>query len=697
MVDVIRLHWLADVAQRAGIGPPDGVVIANTATVAEVWPAIASACGIDEATLGAKVAVHFRLGMANLATAESRTQRLLPERLVRKHLVFPLRETDRHVVVATGNPTDMAAEQDIGFAAGRQVTFEVGTPRAIAAAIETSYAPERVVDGLLQRVTAGSMIDVQVIEDVGPGAVAAQEVEAAPVIKLTNIILRDAMLSGASDIHLAPGREGGTVRLRIDGVLRPHLDLPTVAMNRVISRIKVMGKLDIADRLRPQDGRARVQISGRMMDLRISTVPTRDSEKAVIRLLDPQAAKRLDDLRIPAPELARFRRLLGYRDGIVVVTGPTGSGKTTTLYAALQEIATSDVNITTVEDPVEYELAGITQIQVETKRGVTFASALRSILRQDPDVILLGEIRDLETAEVAVQAALTGHLVLSTLHTNDAAGAVIRLADLGLDRSKIASALRGAIAQRLVRRTCVECAAPIVGALSPDEQMLATRYGVTPTVRAAGCATCGGTGYRGRLPVQEVMILGGAMERLITEGAASADLQKAAVAGGMRSMRDVALESVRAGHTTLREVDRVLGETGTEDPPVAATGAAHVLLVDDDAVNRTIARVLLEKGGFRVSEADDGIAALECLAATSDVRLMVLDLDMPRLGGLEVLQRLRGTVVTATLPVIVLTGSTTEASELEAMELGADDYVRKPVDPARFLARVKAVLRRAGG
>jgi type II secretory ATPase GspE/PulE/Tfp pilus assembly ATPase PilB-like protein/ActR/RegA family two-component response regulator len=698
-----RVHWLLDTARRAGLAVADAAPVDAAAPLADAWAAVARAAGTTEDQLARQVATHYRLGAADLQLAEPRALSLVPEKVARRHHVFPLRETDRQLVVATANPNDLDAEQALAFASGRTTVFEVAPPTAIMTAIDAHYAPDRVVETLLDRVGAEVAEDIRLIEEVAPEAVATGAIESTPVVKLTSLIIGDAVKEGASDIHLEPGRDGGTVRFRVDGVLRTHMQLPMPALNRVVSRIKVMSKMDIADRLRPQDGRARVQAHGRTLDLRISTVPTRDAEKAVIRLLDTKGNKTLDDLAMPAHELSRFRRLLSHRDGIVVVTGPTGSGKTTTLYAAIGELATGEVNIMTVEDPVEYELKGLTQIQVEPKRGVTFASALRSILRQDPDVIFVGEIRDLETAEVAVQAALTGHLVLATLHTNDAVGAVARFADLGLDRAKIAGALRGAVAQRLLRRVCSTCAVPVAGALTADESRLAARYGTQPMMRTVGCAKCGRTGYRGRLPVLEVLLATAAFEPLITAAASGAELQKAAVTGGLRPLRDVALEHVRSGATTLQEVDRVLGDSGSggggggaEPPTPSVEAQPHILLVDDDAVNRTVARAVLEKNGFRVSEVGDGVAALERLDGPPEFNLMILDLDMPRLGGMEVLARVRKTVATAGMPVIVLTGSTTEDSEIAVMESGADDYVRKPLDPARFLARVKAALRRAG-
>ncbi|HEX4560399.1 MAG TPA: ATPase, T2SS/T4P/T4SS family [Gemmatimonadales bacterium] len=675
-----RRHWLADLLVKQGSPDAANLAVSDDATPEEIWNAAAQIARITPDEVTRRVAAGTKYAVANLDHPESRAQILVPESLARRHLVFPIHETDRSLVVATWNPTDLDAEQALGFAAGRSITFEIASPKAIAQAIDAHYAPDDAVNQLLDRAGISDGIDVTVVEEQAPETVAAQDLDAAPVVKLTGIILADAVKAGVSDIHMEPGREGGVVRFRIDGVLRVYMRIPMTALNRVVSRIKVMGKLDIADRLRPQDGRARVQLAGKVVDLRLSTVPTRDAEKAVIRILDPSNSKKLEDLNVSKAELERFRRLLLNRDGIVVVTGPTGSGKTTTLYAALREIATGEVNVMTVEDPVEYELPGMTQIQVEPKRNVTFASALRSILRQDPNVIFVGEIRDLETAEIAVQAAYTGHLVLATIHANDAAGSVDRFIDLGLDRAKVTGTLRGALAQRLVRRLCPSCAQAVDRSLTPAEQKLAERYGVRPVKRAVGCDACAQAGYRGRITVMEVMV-----------GSST---------NGMRPMRDSALERVAAGETTLEEVERVLGGAGaggeTEAVATAAPAAAHILVVDDDNVNRMMAKAVLEKGGFRVSEAKDGVEALEQLQHLADVQVMVLDLDMPRLGGAEVLERVRHAKATAALPVIVLTGSESGDTEVEIMERGADDYVRKPIDGPRFVARVKAALRRAG-
>jgi type II secretory ATPase GspE/PulE/Tfp pilus assembly ATPase PilB-like protein/CheY-like chemotaxis protein len=485
------------------------------------------------------------------------------------------------------------------------------------------------------------------------------------------------------------------VRFRIDGVMRQHMALPMAAVNRIVSRLKVLGKLDIADRLRPHDGRTRIMVSNRAYDLRISTVPTRDAEKAVVRILRPDAGMSLEDTGVGARELQRLRQLIGHRDGMVIVTGPTGSGKTTTLYAAVTEVATGEVNVMTVEDPIEYELPGITQIQVEPKRNVTFASALRSILRQDPDVIFVGEIRDAETADVAAQAAATGHLVLATLHTNDAMSAVSRLTDLGLSRVTIASVLRGALAQRLVRRVCSNCVEPIFTGYTEEEERLAAQFGMHDLVRTPGCPQCNFSGYRGRIPLSEVAVVTPSLGEQIAAGATAPQLQRLAIAQGMRPMREVALERVANRETTLGEVERVLGDAA-EEVPVAPATAPVILLADDDDMLRHLASTILKSGGYRVVEARDGAEALAVVDSGVDVALVITDLRMPGLGGDEVVTRLRSKVSTAMLPVIVLTGSDEFDAEVRLMDAGADDYIRKPIDPPRFLARVKAALRRAG-
>ena len=689
------VHWLVRIAERARLeGERPDVVPSERAQ--DAWSAVTKGYpGLGDAGLATLVGEYFRLNVADFNVADPNATLLIPEPMGRKYHVFPLREDDRNLVVATCDPTDVEAERALGFSTGRTPIFEVAAPSAIQDALDARYSPEKAVESLLGTLEAESEDAVKLVEEMGPEAITEDDAGTTPVVKLTNLIIRDGISAGASDIHIEPGRKNGAVRYRVDGVLRKHMDLPMSALNRVISRIKVLSRLDIADRLRPQDGKARVRIQSRGYDLRVSTIPAGGAEKCVIRILDSSAALTLDDLQLPGPELERLRALLTHRDGVVVVTGPTGSGKTTTLYGALRELADGKVNIMTVEDPIEYELPGITQTQVETKQGMTFAGALRAMLRQDPDVILVGEIRDKETAVTATQAAMTGHLVLATVHANDAVSAVTRLADMGLQFSTIAQTLRGAIAQRLLRKVCPACAEPVRGQLTPDERQLTERHGVEPVVRAVGCPECGFTGYRGRLPVNEVLTVGPRFQQAIEQRKGFSTLQKVAGQGGMRTLHEVGLEWVTQAKTTLVEVERVLGQAFDEEPDDMGSGPPRILLVDDDLDARALMRSILERDGYEVHEAEDGPKALARLDQDTHFNLVVLDLSMPGMDGREVLQRIRGTVVTSALPVLIRTGTGSETIEAELLEAGADDYVEKSVDAHRFLARVHAVLRRA--
>lgn len=709
-------HWVARAVRKAGL--VDDIPLGSLpsdATPAEVWESVRDAIHSDDATVAVAVADFFHTEVADLRQAQPAAVQLLPPSITRKYLVFPIADHNRILVVATCNPADLEAEREIGFASGRRAEFVVASPTELRRAIDLAYEPDRAVEDVLERLGDMDKVSLEVLEEAEQEAEADEaDLESGPAVKLTNLILHDAIQQGASDIHIQPTMAGGVVRIRVDGVLRTTIQFPLPVLNRVVSRIKVVGKMNIADRLRPQDGRAHILNQGQRFDLRISTVPVRGSEKAVIRILDPASVGTLEETGLPAADLEMLRTLLRNRDGIIVVTGPTGSGKTTTLYGALAEIATDEVNIMTVEDPVEYELPGLAQIQVEPRKGVTFASALRAILRQDPDVIFVGEIRDLETAEMAAQASLTGHLVLATVHANDAVGAIRRLTDIGLDVGTVGQTLRGSLAQRLVRRVCPECAEPVTGEWTAEEAELAHRFGMGPTVRAVGCDACHLQGYRGRLPVAEIMEMSPTIESLVLAGAPPHKVEAQARVEGMRTLVEAGLARVAAGETTLHEIQRVLGgevEGSPDHPepaaaPLAAVpdaeepageGARRALLVDDDSVARVLGRALLEQDGFEVEEAKDGVEALEILRRDPDFSIAVLDLEMPRLDGRATLREMRARPATAALPAIVLTGHTEAELEAELFHIGADDYLPKPIDAVRFRARVQAALRRARG
>ena len=692
------LHWLIRVAERAGLAG-EALDVPPATPAREAWPALTRAFSISNQRLAELVAEYFRLEVADLSRADPNAALLIPEAMARKHHIFPVQESDRHLMVATCDPTDVEAERALGFSTGRTPVFEVASPMAIGDALDQRFAPEKAVETLLGTLEAEmdeADTAVKLVEEMGPEHISEDDVKSTPVVKLTNLIMRDGIAQGASDIHIEPGRRTGAIRYRVDGVLRKHMDLPMSALNRIISRIKILSKLDITDRLRPQDGKARVRVKNLSYDLRVSTIPAGGAEKCVIRVLDSNVSVTLEDLGIPEYELDRMRQLISNRDGVVVVTGPTGSGKTTTLYGALRELADGRVNIMTVEDPIEYDLPAITQTQVETKQGLTFAAALRSILRQDPDVILVGEIRDRETAETATQAAMTGHLVLATVHANDAVSAVSRLADMGLQHATIGQTLRGALAQRLMRKVCAACAEPVRGVLTPDERQLTERHGMEPVVRAVGCPECGFTGYRGRLPIQEVLVVGPRFQQAVEQRKGWSTMSRLALQGGMRPMHQVALEWVSQGKTTLVEVERVLGQQVEEEKEdTEQKGPSRIMLVDDDAGARLMMRSLLEKEGFEVHEAEEGARALALLKDDPNFSLLILDLSMPGMDGREVLDKVRGSVDTAALPVLIRTGTGNEKVEAELLEAGADDYLDKSVDASRFVARVKAVLRRS--
>jgi len=701
-------HWLVDAARRAGMAKADTLQLERGVTNGDAWLAVAAHCGVAVDDLVQEVADQMRLPVARLDRRDPHVVKLVPEKIARRYRVVPLRESDRQIVVATDDPLNDEIERAIGFASGRMPLFELASPFSIDAELDTMFprlgasAPGAAGRGAAAAPAVTGSEEAMHLVSRSSAEISVEDGDAAPVVKLTNLILRNAAHERASDIHFEPAQGSGTVRFRVDGVMHVHMRMPLLALSRVVARIKVMGSLDIADRLRPQDGRASFEVDGTSIDLRISTVPTRDAEKCVIRLLRGGSSDTLDELKMSERDLRAVRSLIGSRNGVVVVTGPTGSGKTTTLYSMIRELNNGQTNISTVEDPIEYELPGITQMQVEVKRDFTFASALRAILRQDPDVILVGEIRDAETATIAVQASMTGHLVLTTLHTNDAASAVARLVDIGVERPAISATLRGVIAQRLVRRVCPHCAEK-AETPNEDEQRLARQYGTQPVVRARGCARCGQTGYLGRLAILEILALSPVIQEQVSKGATAVELQKVAIQNGMRTLRASALQRVMNGETTLQEVERVVGET-TEDavpqapapvPAPAPDDGPRVLVVDDDAVCRKVARKLLFDADFDVAECSSGEDALQVLRTDGHIALVVLDLGLPGMQGDEVLRAMRQSPATASVPVIVLTGSPDPDLEVRLMEEGADDYIRKPIEPRRFTTRVRAALRRA--
>jgi type II secretory ATPase GspE/PulE/Tfp pilus assembly ATPase PilB-like protein len=481
---------------------------------------------------------------------------LLAEGLSREfllhHRLCPQRRAENGgVVVATAPDSLLDALDDIAFAYRAAVTTELSTTDEISRLIERlTTRSERTIE-LARADTAADDLATDVRD------LANQP----PVIRYVNLLVRDAYDAAASDIHLEATRNGLSARFRLDGVLTPAPEPPAHLHQAIVSRIKLLAELDIAERRRSQDGRIRVRLEARELDLRVSTVPTIHGESVVLRLLDRGGRPvGLSELGMSSSVLDTVERLARRPHGMLLVTGPTGSGKTTTLYAALQSRNAAAEKIITVEDPIEYQLVGITQVPVHRQAGVTFGSALRAILRQDPDVVMVGEMRDEETAEIAVQAAMTGHLVFSTLHTNDAIGAVPRLLDLGIPDYLVAATVEGVLAQRLVRRTCSACRVEY----EPSPESVAAVGGrglaVAKLVRGAGCSACRGTGFRGRLGVFELMVLTDEVRDAITRHVSRSQLRNLALETGLIPLRNDGWEKVQNGLTTIEEVLRVVQE-----------------------------------------------------------------------------------------------------------------------------------------
>jgi len=479
-----------------------------------------------------------------------RAAELAPDFLARAR-VLPLREAADGIALAMADPTDATTLKAIGLAAGRPVLPWAAVPSELAEAHERLYGAAH-APATAER-AAAAPADVKRLADL-----ASDE----PVIRYVNRLIAQAAAQDASDIHIEASPDRVSLRLRIDGLLRDAAPPPAALHDNIVSRLKVMAGLNIAERRLPQDGRFRMVVEGREIDLRVSIVPTLHGESVVLRLLDRERAPLdLGELGFGAELRAALTRLLALPSGMLLVTGPTGSGKTSTLYAALQLLNTRERKILTVEDPVEYQLAGTNQIPVRPAIGLTFASLLRSLLRQDPDVLLVGEIRDLETARIAAQASLTGHLLLSTVHTNDAVSTIIRLLDMGLEDYLLASVLRGVVAQRLVRCLCRHCRAPDAPseALAERAGLGALAAGGVTLYRAVGCKECGGTGYRGRTAIAELLVLDESFHKLVLGRADIAGLAAAARAAGLVELRRDGLAKAAAGVTSLEEVLRVTG------------------------------------------------------------------------------------------------------------------------------------------
>ena len=515
---------------------------------------------VPESALVAILAEQLGLDFLDLADAQidPSAVSMVPEGTARKHSCIPVGFEDDRLILAMADPANVVAVDDIRAFTKRDVKTVVATKVDVMAAINRHYRLDRTAETLVEEAAAEKAAEEKSLEKVIAGAGA----EDAPIIKLVNLLITQAVNDRASDIHIEPEEKHLRVRFRIDGVLHEVMTPPKSVQAGITSRLKIMAEINIAERRIPQDGRISVVVQGKAIDIRVATLPTVHGEKIVMRLLDKSSVLlRLEDLGFLPDNYLRYEESFRKPYGMILVTGPTGSGKSTTLYATLNILNKAEVNVITVEDPVEYQLPGVNQVQTNVKAGLTFASALRSILRSDPDIVLIGEIRDRETAQIAIEAALTGHLVLSTLHTNDAPSAMTRLVEMGIEPFLVASSLDAVLAQRLARKLCERCKDPYA---PTAEELTTARFKFDPDdelpklFRPVGCTSCGGTGYKGRLALHEVMTVTEDVERLVTEQASSEEIGKLARTQGMQLLRDDGMEKVRQGITSIEEVLRVV-------------------------------------------------------------------------------------------------------------------------------------------
>ncbi|MCU1594715.1 MAG: type secretion system protein [Frankiales bacterium] len=711
------------------------VIDLGLATERQVAEALAVALGLELVDLGRVMVVPEHV-------------RLLPRAVAERSGIIVLEKEGTKLKVATSDPTNIVALDDVRLYTGAtELMLLVATDSQVRDHLGRAWSLSEDSDNMSTLFEGLDQDDERTNEDISQ-----QAVEAAPIVRLIDVVLADAVRARASDVHIEPQAHELRIRYRVDGLLRDVMTVPKNATSAAVSRVKIVSGLDIAERRRPQDGRAKLTVDGLTVEARVSTLPTLHGEKVVIRLL-PRAENvpLLTKTGMTQVQLELIGSALTQSQGLVLITGPTGSGKTNTLYAAIQQVSTPDRNIVTLEDPVEVQVAGITQVQVHERSGMTFARGLRSILRQDPDIVLVGEVRDQETAELALQASLTGHLVLTTLHTNDAVSAITRLVEMGVEPFLVASSLTLVVAQRLVRRPCAACAAeytPSARTLALLGLVDADLSGATPR-RGKGCAECGGTGYRGRTGVFEVLPVNAALRKVLLTTPTEAAIGAAAREHGMTTLRAAALGAAFRGETTFEEVLRathidtvsgprcptcaraladdmvccpwdgaLLGRNrcsgcdrqmdgewavcpwcrtavpGFEENSAAKPAQAlpRLLVIDDDqSVCAFVAAALA--GTADVTQALTSEQGLNLLG-TQDFDGILVDNGLPDLSGVEFIRLVRSDPKTLTLPIVLFTGASSLEVERDARNAGADDFLAKPVEPVLLEEHVLTLLAR---
>ena len=739
---------IADLLVREGIIDSSGLSLAREAQekyAISLSKALATLGLADEQRQVGAIAksLHLESLIGELPEVAAEAAIVLAADFCRKRLVAPLSLQGKTLRLALVDPMDYSTIQDVEFRTGKRVVAVVSGETHIQTLIHKIY-PDEVPAHLSALATGDVQGEVETVGDaeieVVDPAKLARDTQMPPVVRLVNLILSGAAKNGASDIHMEPKENHLQVRYRVDGLLREVIKVPKNQTDATISRMKIISGMDIADRRRPQDGRSRLKYEGKRIDLRVSTLPTQFGEKVVIRLLDSKRAQvTMEQLGLTSENQHAFQSMLSRAQGMILVTGPTGSGKSSTLYTALNWVKSPTKNIITVEDPIEYQLDGVNQVQINSKAGVTFAAGLRSILRQDPNIILVGEIRDQETAGIALEAAQTGHLLLSTLHTNDAPGTITRLLDLGIEPFLISSAVIGILAQRLVRSPCPCCSV----SQPPSAEAIEKSGGASrlPSdakwVAGRGCEVCQQSGSKGRVAIHELLVVNDEVRELISRRAPEHAIRKAARNSGMRTLLEDGILKAARSLTTLEDVVRVVAAddaathkeeaTKPEDscssvardhgathqnqaelepdeatPPATSEmgepgdpqGKERVLVVEDSSTIASVVKYFLELEGFEVVVAKDGNSGLEA-ARRGQPHVIVTDYNMPGMDGMAMVRALRSEAATSGIAVLMLTSEDSIEKETQALEAGVDDYILKPVEPRRLAARVRSVLARS--
>ena len=620
---------------------------------------------------------------------------LVSREVAERKLVLPLELKGRNLLIAMANPLDWETIEDISFETSLKISVGISSENNILNAIEELYGTAEETWDILKELPSYDGVEF-VKEDPDEEGQQAnfqslyQNSEAPPIVRLVTMVIADAVKCGASDIHIEPREKHVQVRYRMDGVLKNIQSYPKQIQEAVISRIKIISNLDITNKRFPQDGRSALRLEKKSVDLRISTLPSVFGEKVVIRLLDSSTGLvPLSQLGISENILKPLINVFSQPQGMLLVTGPTGSGKTTSLYSILQQVRTETKNIITLEDPVEYKLAGVTQVGINDKIGFTFGNALRSVLRQDPDIVMVGEIRDLDTAEIAARAALTGHLVLSTLHTNDTVSTISRLIDIGLEPFLVTSAVSGIIAQRLIRKICPDCKTKIP---PPEDAAKFNLPPITEYYSGAGCNKCNNTGYKGRVGVYELMIMDTKLKRLISKNFTENDLWKSAMESGTRTMFENAWSKILEGQTTYEEVISKIPfpEILTANDPVTAPAhSKKVLLFNNDENEISMIRSALESDGYEVIHSTNG--EMVEMTKREDPILIIINNSREKLDHLK---EIRNTSRLAYTPIICLADIDFKEHESEGFSMGVSDFIYRPLDPQKLIYSINRIIQK---